>query len=546
MSIFLLKTTAARFLSASSPRHRALHPIATISTLLSVSSFSFVAPDSLLPHSCASPYSSSAAMAAQSNAHLIKLRFDLTPEEITKATESLIEEFNGVLNKIAAESAPTVDNVIVPAARGEAKFYRQHTEVDFPQYVSTDSKVRDASSEADKKVSDFLVETSMREDLYKVFKKLEESGGLKNLQGEDLRFAERNLRDFRRDGMELPEEKREKLKALLKRLSVLCIDFSKNLNEDTSSITVKRKDLAGLPDDFVSGLEEVKGQDESWCTEDKEVIVTCKYPHAFPTLRQCTVEETRKKMEFAFSNRCKESNTKIAEEILKLRDEAAKLLGYPTWADYILEIRMAKNTATVRDFYHNLRPKLEVKGDEELKVLLELKKEETGDKFDNKINAWDFNYYCQKLLREKYGVDEELIKHFFPTDRVVAETLKIYQELLRLSFEVVPDAPVWQKDVTCYQVKDSETGELQGFFYLDLFPRDGKYGHAAVFPLQKGADDEEGKQQYPACAMLCNFPAATETTPSFLRHSGKPLFELCCKPCFPSTLINLLRGNSLS
>lgn len=150
--------------------------------------------------------------------------------------------------------------------------------------------------------------------------------------------------------------------------------------------------------------------------------------------------------------------------------------------------------------------------------MCKLKRVDPDSAGDGVINAWDFMYYHTKLMKEKYGVDEELIKEYFPLERVISETLEIYQELLSLKFIKVEE-PGWHEEVVCYRVNDAESGSLKGFFYLDLHPREGKYGHAAVFGLQSACMDEIGAIQYPFRAMVCNFTKATPEKPSVLRHS---------------------------
>jgi len=153
--------------------------------------------------------------------------------------------------------------------------------------------------------------------------------------------------------------------------------------------------------------------------------------------------------------------------------------------------------------------------------MLQFKKDEVGvERFDNKINAWDFQYYHRVLLEKQYNVNEEEIKEYFPTPRVISETLAIYQEILNLVFTQVIGAKVWHPDVTLYEVTDKITKEKLGEFYLDLHPRDGKYTHAAVFPLQPDCLLPNGKRQTSVNAMLCNFskPSGTGDKPSLLRH----------------------------
>jgi len=151
--------------------------------------------------------------------------------------------------------------------------------------------------------------------------------------------------------------------------------------------------------------------------------------------------------------------------------------------------------------------------------MLQLKKEEVGaERFDEKINAYDFLYYNRILLEKKYNVNEEEIKEYFPTPRVISETLAIYQEILSLVFTQAPASKVWHSDVTLYEVTDKISGKKLGEFYLDLHPRDGKYTHAAVFPLQPDCILPNGQRQSSVNAMLCNFSKASGDKPSLLRH----------------------------
>ena len=223
-----------------------------------------------------------------------------------------------------------------------------------------------------------------------------------------------------------------------------------------------------------------------------------KYPHFFPVTRKCNNPSTRLRMEKTYQSRCMKENTEILEEIVTLRQKEAKLLGYENHAAYIQEIRMAKNPETVKKFLGELAEKLQPLWEEEQKVLLEMKEaecKELGLEFSGKLDFWDFRYYMAMVEEKQYAVDQEKLKEYFPMEVITAGLMDIYQKILGLKFTRLEEGEVWHEDVEMWKVDDLETGENVGYFYLDLYPRDGKYGHACMMQLQPACLDKEGERQ---------------------------------------------------
>jgi len=444
----------------------------------------------------------------------IKLSWEVSKDQIEKDTDILINKVKEVYDKIGLLKKDEVsyDNVVKASADCDCWYAIERNNIDFLQHVSSNKELRDASVLADKKLSEFDVELSMRQDVFDSFVAVQELPDYKTWKPEAQRFVERIIKNGKRDGLHLPQEVQQKIKDIKKRMSELGIDFGKNLNEENTILEFTEEQLSGLSDDFIKSLE--KGS-------SGKLQVSLKYPHYFPCMKKARNPETRKTMETAFNSRCKKENSAILEELVKLRDQKAKILGYPSHAAFVLEMRMAKSPEVVAEFLTSLAKKLQPLKAEERTLFLQYKAEESekyGYPNDQKINNWDLRYFMNMAEERKYAIDHEKLKEYFPMSVVTEGLLKIYQDLLGLIFTQVDTSNVWHSDVTLYNVQDKKTQKIIGFFYLDLFPREGKYGHAACFPLQDSCLLPDGSRQPSVAAMVANFTKPTDTKPSLLTH----------------------------
>ncbi|XP_072227738.1 neurolysin, mitochondrial [Leuresthes tenuis] len=464
------------------------------------------------------------------------LRWDLSPDEIRTMTDSLIARVKQVYDDIGSLNMESVsaENTLEALANAKLDYASSRHVLDFPQYVCPSKEVRSASTEADKKLSEFDVEISMREDVFRritaLQKKLQDS-----LSGEEKRFLDRLVALGQRKGLHLSKDIREEVERTSKLISDLSIEFCKNLNEDNTFLFFSEHELGGLADSYLNGLEK---------TEEGRYKVTLEYPHYYPLMKRCHNPETRRKMEAAFHSRCKEENTAILEQLIQLRAKIADLLGYSSHANYVLEINMAKNASNVSDFIDAFYERLKPIGIKERKYILALKKREClmkGFPFDEQINAWDLPYYMNQVEQCKFAVNKDKLIEYFPLEVVTEGLLGIYQELLGLTFAEVENAHVWHENVKLYSAHDTETGEEIGQFYLDLHPREGKYGHAACFGLLPGCRGPDGKRRLPVAAMVANFTKPRKGFPSLLQHHevetyfhefGHVMHELCSRTTF--------------
>jgi len=373
--------------------------------------------------------------------------------------------------------------------------------------VSTDQAVRDAGSACDTDISRWNVEVYSREDLYKALKAAAAKG--EKREGEDARLLEKTLLAFKRTGLELPAAQRAKVRELKQRIVEVENKFRKVLGEEKATLSFTKEQLAGMPADFVARLP----RDEALYK------VSLDYPDYFPFMDNAKDPEARRLLEARFNMRGGESNTRLLSEVLALRRETAKLLGYPSHAHYVLEDRMAKTPEAALTFLTSLRAKLKAKADPELKDLAALKDAELGSRSDHRVRAWDWRYYHNRLMKERYQVDDQKIKEYFPVDVVTTGMLDVYQRLLGLRYREVKPAGAWHPEVQLFEVLDASDGRLLAHFYMDLFPRDGKYKHAAAFTLVQGRRLPDGSYQRPVSAMVANFNKPTAQAPSLMTHS---------------------------
>ncbi|KAL2153644.1 hypothetical protein VTH82DRAFT_4799 [Thermothelomyces myriococcoides] len=465
-------------------------------------------------------------------------------------TRSLLDSLVAKINPAENPAAATFDSVLRPQIEDENDSSLSARILGFYQYVSGDSALRDASTEADKILDEFAIECGMREDVFRlvdaVYKKsglgeslekdknrlideaLAKAAGLDDV--ESARLLERERQSYIRNGLGLPEgPKRDRFKEIKKRLSQIQIEFQKNLNEENGGIWFTKEELDGVPQDVLDTLEKGTGENEG------KLRLTFKYPDLFPTLKFAKNPETRRKVLIANENKCNQ-NVPLFKEAILLRDEAARLLGYPDHASFRIEDKMAKTPKTVLDFLGDLKSRLAAGGVKEIGHLLELKKKDHEARnlpFDGNYYLWDHRFYDRMMVEQEYSIDENAIAEYFPLKSTVAGMLRIFEQLFGLVFvELTPEdrkrlSPTgkaediaWHEDVIIFSVWDdeSEGDGFVGYLYLDLHPRPGKYGHAANFSLQPGFLKPDGTRRYPATALVCNFSKPTDKKPSLLKH----------------------------
>jgi len=452
---------------------------------------------------------------------------------VVEDTKRLVDKSRSIQDKIVAEvkdKDASFKNIMLPMAYDENTMALEAHIIGFYQAVSTNQELRDASTEAERLLDDFSIESSMREDVYNVVEAAFHKG--ENLDPESQRLLEKERKNYIRNGLGIPAgPKRDRFKEIKKRLSEISIVFQKNLNEENQGLWFTPEELSGVSQDVLAGFAKGEGEHSG------KVKMTFKYPDLFPVSKYATNPATRKKIFIANENKLNQ-NVPLFKEVIVLRDEAARLLGYPNHAAFKIEDKMAETTKTVDDFLGDLRERLTKGGASEKKTLAALKEKDlkshgAGKTFDGQYYLWDHRYYDRLMLEQDYSLDQEKLAEYFPLQTSIRGMLRIFEQLFGLTFVEVTgsdrasispsgkgDDIVWHPDVQVFSVWDDE-GEGSGFvgyLYLDLHPREGKYGHAANFNLQPGFIQENGTRRYPATALVCNFSKPTPKKPSLLKH----------------------------
>ncbi|KAJ7459805.1 metallopeptidase MepB [Mycena latifolia] len=451
-----------------------------------------------------------------------------TPDEVIRLIKESISADRAVEDKIGAlqPSECTYESVSLALEAAGTEFETVTEPLLFYQNVSPSKKLRDASTEADSLVRDYGVESSMRLDVFRAKlaaeQNIKSSGLWEKLSGEEQRLIDKMILEGKRSGLGLPEKERNTLTALQKQLSQVCLEFDKNFNEENGVISFTKDELDGVPADVISGYtKRTEGSTELY-------DVTFKTPDIFPIFKFATRPETRQRAHEGHESRLA-INVPLVEKFLALRRDITKVLGYPTWADYRTETKMVKTGKGVVDFLDDLETKLKPVGIKDRETLLALKQKEHTERglpFDGNFYIWDYRYYDRKFIERSLDLDDMLVKEYFPVSVVVPAIIDIYQNLLGVRFETI-NGTTWHPDVQQYSVWEKDATDESGFIgycYLDLFPRESKYSHAAVWPIFSGYSRPDGKRSYPLAAMVANLAKPTPDKPALMRHDDVVTF----------------------
>lgn len=471
----------------------------------------FILATSCMMYSCATQTETNPFLTEFQTEHGVPPFDKIKLEHYEPAFLKGIEEQNANIDAIVNNSdAPTFENVIVALDNSSPTLDR----VSAIFYNMTEAETTDDLKELSIKLAPTLSEhsdnISLNQDLFKKVDAVYQQKDALGLTTEQQRLLEETYKGFVRSGANLSPEKQAHLREVNKELSTLGIKFSDNVLNENNAFKLyidKEEDLAGLPDWFrQSAAEKAKedGQEGKW-------LFTLGNASRLPFLQYSENRPLREQMYKAYINRGnnndKNDNKKNITDIVRLRLEKAQLLGFDCYSNFVLDNTMAKNSATVMDFLNNLwsysLPKAKAEAVELQKIM---DKEGKGEK----LEAWDWWFYTEKLRKEKYNLEEDEIKPYFKLENVREGAFAVANKLYGITLTKLEGIPVYHPDVEVFEVKDADGSHL-GVFYVDYFPRPGKSGGAWMSNYR----EQQGAIR-PLVCNVCSFTQPVGNMPSLL------------------------------
>ncbi|XP_059597394.1 probable thimet oligopeptidase isoform X2 [Vitis vinifera] len=455
------------------------------------------------------------------------VRVNLSAPEILQLANSIISKSKAVHDAVGSVplDKATYANVVLPLAELEAQQFPLVQSCIFPKLVSTSEEVRKASAEAEQRIDSHVLMCSQREDVYCVVKAFVARGEW--ISPEANRYVQCLIRDFERNGLNLTSTKREEVQRLRAHIDDLSVLYIKNMSDESTFLLFSETELAGLPPEFLQSLDKA---------ENGKFKVYLRSRHVIPVLELCKIGMTRKTVAVAYGKRGGEANPSVLKSLIQLRHKLARLLSYSNYADYAVAPRMAKSSSKVFEFLEDISASVNELAARELDMLKDLKRKEEGEfPFGNE----DLLYYMKRVEEQYLDLDFGVLKQYFPINLVLPGIFKIFQDLFGLRFEEIADVEVWHSDVRAFSVFDLSSSELLGYFYLDIHPREGKYGHICVVALQNGSLSSNGARQVQHICNRASFArfSGLRVDPDFVEIPAR-VFENWCYESFSLKLIS--------
>lgn len=446
--------------------------------------------------------------------------FDTAPftkikiEDYLPAIKSAIEEAKLEIETIKNESQSTFENTIEALDRSGNKlgivssiFFNLNSAETSPELQKL---AREISPILTQHSNDILLDPVLFQKVDAVFQSKEDL----QLTPEQKTLLDKTYKSFVRNGSKLNPEQGETLRKIDQELGQLSLKFGENVLAETNKYVhfeTEESAIEGLPEGIKEAaalIAEEKGKPGQWA-------FTLDYPSYIPAMTYAKNRDLRELLFLAYNSKCSKGddldNQQIIKDILNLKEKRAQILGYQTHAEFILEERMAKSPSEVTKFLESLLEKAKPKADQEIKELSEF-----ANKLDGiqELQKWDFAYYSELLKKEKYAIDDELLRPYFQLEKVISGVFKTAKKLFGIDFIPNPEIPVYHPDVLAYEVLD-KSGKHLAVFYADYFPRAGKR-NGAWMTSYRGQNIIAGINNRPHVSIVCNFTKPTKTKPSLL------------------------------
>lgn len=365
-----------------------------------------------------------------------------------------------------------------------------------------DQGVRDEADACLQRAAKEMTAIQMDPELYASISDVDKS----SLDDRSKRFVDKTLQAYKLSGVDKDEATRKRLADIDAAIVELGQEFDKNIREDRKTIQFTAEQLEGLPQDFMNSHQP---------DADGKITVSTDYTDYFPVLNYAKDENTRRALTELFNSRAYPANDAVFKKLLNERHQYATTLGFENWAAYNAYDKMAKDTKTISSFIEEIAKLTEPRAKAEVEELMALKRADNPNA--DGFYAWDRFYYTEALKRQKFDYDAQTVRQYFAYEKVKRGILNVASSIYGVTFQQ-SDRPVWHPSVEAYDVYEGDT--LIARFYLDMHPREGKYGHAASFGMYSGIEG----LQLPAATLVCNFPEPTPSNPALMEHNDVQTF----------------------
>ena len=429
----------------------------------------------------------------------LKFRCDL--DSFIDELKSILDDNNKRVKELLALEKKTYMNFVRPMEMMEERLEHFFTPLSHLNSVKNSDKTQEVYTNSLPIITEYSTKLSQNIDIYNVYKEIQKNE-ISTLNNEQKRVVELNIQHFELSGAHLDKDTKQRLEEINLKLSELSNNFSQNLLDATNAyekIIDDEKDIEGLPS---SEIENAKF-DDNGVTKYK---FTLQMPSYIAYMTYGKNREIREELYKAYVSRAPE-NGKIIEQILSLKDEMSKLLGFKNYVEYSLASKMAKDDKSVLNFLNNLLKDSKTQAKHELQELQNIA--------DVKLESFDTAYYSEVLKKAQYDIDEEEYRPYFEQESVVAGLFEFLDKLFGVSFKKV-DEKLWDEKASSYDVYVKD--ELRARVYLDLEARESKRGGAWMHNVQAHCLDEKGEEQLASAYVVCNFPPSSEESASLLRH----------------------------
>ena len=444
----------------------------------------------------------------------------IKPEHIQPAVEQLIQECRKTTEQVLNQPNFSWENFCQPLAEVNEHLSRAWSPVSHLNAVKNSPELREVYQACLPLLAEYGTWVGQHQGLYNAYLQLKNNAEVATYSQAQKKTIENSLRDFELSGISLPPEQQKRYGEIVTRLSELNSQFSNNVLDATmgwEKIVTDENQLKGLPE---SALQAAKQSAQNKGVEGYRF--TLEIPSYLPVMTYCENRQLREEMYRAFVTRASEQgpnagkwdNSAVMEEILTLRVELAKLLGFEHYTDLSLATKMAENPQQVFDFLENLAVRCKPQGEKELAELEEFCK--TTENV-TALEPWDITFYSEKQKQAQYSINDEELRPYFPEDRVLSGLFELIKRIFNIRAVERFGVDTWHKDVRFFDLID-ETDEVRGSFYLDLYAREHKRGGAWMDDCIGRKRNADGSLQKPVAYLTCNFNAPIGDQPALFTH----------------------------